>query len=405
MRKFAGVVVALTALTLRAQTTSTLCQAGETNVPGTSIVDLRLIGCGEGFHDNLLWHLDRADSPNGALDARVTRTATGKGAVVYMCDTGVMRDHDEFARPDGSAVIGAIYPAGVGSPTCSSTDPALVPCNGTDNDLLANGHGTATASIVAGRTVGLAPDAKIVAVYMPAVGSNIAGWVSALDAIIRHAWDPATPQFKTGIINMSFVPGFATPPDAKFPAFESKMRQMIDGVDRDGNPNPNGKKFLFLTIAGNYLPGRGTHCDANMSSNLYPAVLGASIDGLITVGGIDETNHIWDRSCRGDAVDILAPAADMLVASAGRHDDYRSGQLIGGYPLNSGTSFSAPYVAGLAALLLEKNANVTPRQLETILKQNASHVANADEVTAGGRVAIFDLAPPPAPPRRRSVLH
>jgi len=74
----------------------------------SSTIDLRLIGCGEGFPDNLLWHLDRADSLDGSLDSKTTRKLTGKGAVVYMCDTGVMRTHAEFARADGidGALVG-----------------------------------------------------------------------------------------------------------------------------------------------------------------------------------------------------------------------------------------------------------------------------------------------------------
>jgi subtilisin family serine protease len=382
-----------------AATVSTRCQAEEVPAANVSTIDLRLIGCGEGFPDNLLWHLDRADSLDGTLDSQVTRRATGKGAVVYLCDTGVWRDHDEFTRAEGSVVIGAIHVNGVGKDCPPDRDPALEPCYTSDATLSIFTHGTATASVVAGRNTGIAPDTKIVSVYMETVGMNIDLWIKTFDAIIQHAWDPATPQFKTGIINMSFVPNYASAKDPKFPLFEKKMREMIAGVDRDGNPDLSGKRFLFVTIAGNYVAGVGNHCDANMNSNLYPGVLGSSIDGLITVGGIDSTNHIWDRSCRGETVDILAPAAEMFVASIGGRDHYRSGRDT----LNSGTSYAAPYVAGLAALLLEEHPDLTPEELERIIKNNASHVSNAGEKTAAGRVAIFDLISKLA--RRRAVHH
>jgi len=393
VRSLGTLTVALLTTVLNAQTISTRCGAEQVRVGGTT--DLRLVGCGGGFPDNLLWHLDRADSLDGSLDFKSTRKATGKGAVLYLCDVGVMRDHDEFARADGPAVIGYIAVNGLGRDCPAGRNPALDPCWTGDALLGILTHGTATASVAVGRNTGVAPDARLVSVYMESVGQDIDSWIRTFDAIIAHAFDPARPQFKTGIISMSFVPNLASVGDPKFPAFEKKMREMISGVDASGNADPSGKRFLFVTIAGNHIDGFGDQCDKNMNSNIYPGTLGRSIDGLITVGGIDETNHVWDRSCRGDAVDILAPASNLLVASISARDHYRSGVAsAGAYPGNSGTSYAAPYVAGLAALLLEKNPDLTPVELEQILKSHASRTANADETTAGGRVAIFDLAQP-----------
>jgi subtilisin family serine protease len=401
VRTLTFLLVALLASNLSGQPLSTRCQAEEVRV-ATSTTDLRLIGCGEGFSDNLLWHLDRADSLDGSLDSKTNRKATGKGAVVYMCDTGVMRDHDEFTRAEGSVIIGAITAGGLGTDCPAGRNPALDPCYATDGTLAIFTHGTSTASIVAGRNTGVAPDAKIVSVYMETVGPNINLWIKTFEEIIRHAFDPGTPQFKTGIINMSFSVNYASRNDPAFPLFEKKMREMIAGVDQNGNADPAGKRFLFVTIAGNHIDGAGDQCDTSRNPNLYPAVLGGFIDGLITVGGIDESNHLWDRSCRGDSVDILAPAADMLVASISGRDHYVSGRFSPGeYPRNSGTSYAAPYVAGLAALLLEKDPNLTPVDLERIIKSTASRVVNLDEATAGGRVAVFDMIS--SIPRRRAA--
>src|SRR6266516_2971775 len=110
-----------------AQTISTRCQAEEVTTD-VQTIDLRLVGCGEGFPDNLLWHLDRADSLTGELDSSSTRTLTGKGAVVYMFDTGVMSSHDELTRAEGSVVIGAVHPYGIGRGCPNGHDPALDPC-------------------------------------------------------------------------------------------------------------------------------------------------------------------------------------------------------------------------------------------------------------------------------------
>jgi subtilisin family serine protease len=399
--RFVGLLLLMTLIVsaAAAQTISTRCQAEEVTTD-VQTIDLRLVGCGEGFPDNLLWHLDRADSLTGELDSSSTRTATGKGAVVYMFDTGVMRSHDELMRAEGSVVIGAIHPYDIGS-GCPGHDPALDPCYSAESTLFIYTHGTATASMVAGKNTGVAPDVKIVSVWGDGAGTDIDRWIGTFDAIIKHAWDPATPPFKTAIINMSFVPSLASANNPKFPLFEKKMREMIGGVDANGHPDPNGKRFLFTTIAGN--TGPGGQCDSAGNSNLYPGILGSSIDGLITVAGIDETNHLWAGSCKGPAVDVLAPAANVFVASISAHDHYRSGHPLGSVPGNSGTSYAAPFVAGLAALLLEKNPDYTPEQLEMIIKSTSTRVANADETTGGGRVASFDLIS--KLPRRRVAHH
>lgn len=335
---------------VNAETIPARCHAEDVAV-GESTIDLHVTGCG----------------------GRAAQTPTGKGAVVYVCDTGVMQAHDEFMRPQGSAVIAGIDPYPEGDGNCAN--PALDPCWSNDGTLAIFGHGTATASVVAGRNTGVAPGAKIVSVYVENAGTSVERWLGTLDAIIRNAWDPATPPFRTAIVNMSFAVNRASVHDPGFPRFEKKMREMIGGVDRDGKPDPEGKRFLFVTAAGNYASGSADQCDSNMASDLFPGVLGSSIDGLITVGGTDGTDQLWDRSCRGDAVDVLAPATDVFVASISGHDHYRSDQVpYGGYPLNEGTSFAAPYVSGIAALLLEKNPDLTPAELENLIKTTGSRL-------------------------------
>ena len=384
-----------------AQTTATLCQADEVPV-AKSTIDLRLVGCGAGFHDNLLWHLDRADAIDGVLNGTVTRTLTGKGAVLYMCDTGVLHDHDELMRADGSVVIASIYPGGAPK---ACPNAAIEPSYDTTSDpsLFINTHGTATASVAVGRNTGVAPDAKIISVYMTNVGTNIDLWLKGFDQIIQNAWNPATPQFRTAIINMSLWPNYASKKDSRYPRFEEKMREMINGVAADGSPDASGKRFLFVSVAGNSGVPDANQCDPDGNTDAFPSVLGSSIDGFIAVGGIDETNHLWAGSCKGAALDILAPAANMFVASISGHDHYRSGHEAAGSVGNSGTSYSAPYVSGLAALLLERNPEYTPQQLEAIIKASASHTANADETAGGGMVAIFDFIS--GLPRQRILRH
>ncbi|MGZ7042050.1 MAG: hypothetical protein ACXVH7_09695, partial [Thermoanaerobaculia bacterium] len=77
----------LLAPSLFAQSISTRCQTSEIAVDARS-TDLVLLGCGDQYIEDVLWNLDRLDSPSGALDGRGSRKATGRGAVVYVMDTG-----------------------------------------------------------------------------------------------------------------------------------------------------------------------------------------------------------------------------------------------------------------------------------------------------------------------------
>lgn len=366
------------------ETSSTMCQAAEVLVD-PSFSERRLIGCGEGYSDNLLWHLDRSDSIDGTLDGKVTRRTTGRGSLIYVLDTGVLRAHDEFARPSGTNVIGGFAASTLGS-SCDDIvfDPCWFPQN--PSTVFVYGHGTGVASVAAGRQTGIAPDASIVSVVF--VGATIAEAVAGLKRVIAHAFDPATPQVQTAIINMSI--GLIEAPEVT-----ALIERMTTGVDAEGNPDVNGKRFLFVTVAGNYYDDpRINQCDANGHVRGYPAVLAATIDGVVSAGGIDRENRLWSGSCRGALVEVLAPAADMFVASTYGRDTYRYKPAVNA----SGTSWAAPYVAGMAARLLEADPRLTPAELEALLRNSPSRVD-------GLPVPVLIENALPSGPRRRAVRH
>lgn len=354
--KTALFALALLATSVHAQTYSTLCQAVE--VPIDSLVaDRRLIGCGEGFSQNLLWHLDRSDSVDGTLNQKWTRGVTGRGAVIYILDYGVRRSHQEFVRPTGSNVIAGIDVAMQGRDNLfdNCEEPAVEPCPSGGAGYLIVTHGTAVASVAAGARAGVAPGASIVAVRM-AGDEDV--WLDGLQQVIEHAYAPTTPQFHTGIISISQgVDNTAVNAPVRLKAM---MEKMIAGVDVNGNPDPNGKRFLFVVAAGN--------CGSGPIVS-YPAPYG-TLDGVITVGAITRQNTVWSGSCRIDAVDLLAPGEEMLVASLTGIDHYRYKPDA----VRSGTSYATPYVAGMAARLLELKPTLTPVELEAKLKESPSRV-------------------------------
>ena len=325
-------------------------------------LDLEIERCGDDIENNAIWQVDRSDSVDGDLNGSAVRRTTGRGAVVYVVDTGVLQRHDEFQRPEGDIVLGgfdAVRAAGLPS---GCLDGALEPCG---PPALVT-HGTQVASVVAGSRTGIAPGASLysVAVFPQRPGTaELWMWHVALNEIIRHAWDPATPSFQTAVITIS-VPAAPIPNDPLYLSLVEKVRRMTQGVDVNGNEDANGKKFLFTAAAGNKNPV-ADFC------RTFPSVLGVEMEGVVSVGGITRENVWWSGSCSGDLVEVVAPADTPLMASLTGVNRYRRGAN------TSGTSFAAPYVAGIAARLLEIDPTRTPAELEALLKASPSRATDS----------------------------
>jgi serine protease AprX len=87
--------------------------------------------------------------------------------------------------------------------------------------------------------------------------------------------------------------------------------------------------------------------------------------------------------------DVSAPGQDVLTTIRG-----------GGYDMDSGTSMAAPHVAGLAALILSKNYELTSDQIDPILESTALDLGatGKDNDYGSGRIRAPEaLAATPAP--------
>lgn len=81
--------------------------------------------------------------------------------------------------------------------------------------------------------------------------------------------------------------------------------------------------------------------------------------------------------------DLVAPGVFVNTTS-----------ILGGYNLTSGTSFAAPHVSGAAAILLQKNKNLTPQDMASIISTTADPIADTfgtrftQETSGVGRLNI-----------------
>lgn len=149
-----------------------------------------------------------------------------------------------------------------------------------------------------------------------------------------------------------------------------------------------GYSGLFVCAAGN----NNDNIDSG-SYETYPAEYN-DLSNLISVGASTSQDQRWSNgtgildmgSNYGKSkVDLFAPGVNIYTCKAG-----------GGYVTNSGTSFAAPYVAGVAALMLSANPHLSADQLKTKIMDNVEKVfdSNGNDVFAelcksGGRLNAY----------------
>src|SRR6185295_13527742 len=220
-----------------------------------------------------------------------------------------------------------------------------------------HGTGIAGAIVAHARLMGSAPEARLLAIR--AFGSGAKGAESTSYVILRGL-DYAA-EHGAQIINMSF----AGPRD---PLIERGIAATAS------------RGILMVAAAGNA---------GAKSPPLYPA----ANPNVIAVGGTDAQEKLFAASNRGSHIALAAPGADIFLPAPDEK-----------YQITSGTSFSAAYVSGVAALMLERNPALKPNDVRAILTRTARDlgVAGRDDQFGAGKAdafaAVTAATPAPAVP-------
>lgn len=230
------------------------------------------------------WKIASANAPDLA-QATLTYDRKGEAAIVYMVDSGIKLDHVDFV----GANVSSIYAF-----------------NGDTADY--NGHGTALASVIVGRTCGLTDTAvKSVKIFQdgtPTLQSHI---LAAMDAIML---DAASNPGKIHIANMSWV-------IAKNNYIEDKIRFMINaGIYVIASAGNNGTSIQDVTPAS--MPEVFTI--GSYGQDFQPSDFSNFTGDLSTTPG----------QVNSGALDSWAPGENIRVAL-----------LDGGFGLANGTSVAA----------------------------------------------------------------
>ncbi|MFE1251086.1 type VII secretion-associated serine protease mycosin [Streptomyces sp. NPDC058735] len=222
------------------------------------------------------------------------------------------------------------------------------------------GHGTRVAGIIAARPmrgtgfVGLAPEATIIPIKQNDAEGN--GTALTLAESIRHAVDVGA-----DVINISQDTANAVKP-------ADELEQAVNYA--------LGKQVVVVASAGN--DGLGGNVKVT-----YPA----SYQGVLAVASSDRNNERAPFSQSGGFVGVAAPGVDMVSTVPGD-----------GHCSDNGTSFSAPYVAGVAALLRAKYPKWTARQIVAQIEQTAERTIPGHDILVGWGVvdpvkALTDVDP------------
>ncbi len=262
-----------------------------------------------------------------------------RGLVIAVLDTGVAIDHPDLRQ-------------------CIWTNPGEIPNNRIDDDRNGkvddvngwhffhtcndwgsceagennntrddNGHGTRVSGIVAAESnngigiTGLAWRAPILP--LKALDKYGDGWYSDIASAIVYATDNGA-----AIINLS-----------------------LGGID----PSETLRLAINYALDHNRLVVAASGNDQGAIH--YPA----AYDGVIAVGASDRNDQRASFSNTGPELDLVAPGVNILSTSLNP----------AGYATDSGTSFAAPHVAGVAALVWAANPALTAAQVRGILEQTA----------------------------------
>ncbi|HEV7935731.1 MAG TPA: S8 family serine peptidase [Actinomadura sp.] len=236
------------------------------------------------------------------------QTTKGNGVKVAVIDSGVDPRHPQLAGQVARSV----------DLTRTNTQDCV-------------GHGTAVAGIIAGKPglspfYGVAPGAKIIAIKFAASDSHND------DRLMIQGIRKAV-ALGADVINVSAQT--ATDQPALRAAVQEALRRNIVVVAAAGNLDPEG---------------------GGLPTPAYPA----QYPGVISVGAVDQSGQVTQFTNPRTQVSVIAPGKEVITTAPK-----------GGYYSKEGTSFAAPFVAGVAALVRESHPGLTSAQVKQRIEATA----------------------------------
>ncbi|EIT86732.1 peptidase S8 and S53 subtilisin kexin sedolisin [Fictibacillus macauensis ZFHKF-1] len=191
---------------------------------------------------------------------------------------------------------------------------------------LSNAHGTRVSGVIAAtynNKLGISGMNNNVRILPVRIGEAYTFETAEVAAGIMYAADHGA-----NIINMSFA--------------ERKMNE----TEYDAILYAYQKGITLIAASGNYAD--------------RPVEYPAAYPEVIAVAATQKGSELSEATTKGKEIDLAAPGKKILLTTMG-----------GGYATSSGTSYSSPTVAGLASMLLSKQQQLTPSEVEYLMEKGA----------------------------------
>jgi len=279
-------------------------------------------------------------TPDADIDApEAWDIATGsRDIIVAVLDSGVDYNHDDLRdnilRASDGSVVG------------------IDRVNDDSDPMDDNGHGTHIAGIIGARgnnglgVTGVCHTVRIMPVKLldSTLNANIADAIECIDFAVANG---------AKVINASFG-------GAEF------SQLLLEAIHRARDAG-----VLFVAAAGN----SGANNDLQP---IYPASFNRFTTNLVSVAGTDDDDLLAPGSNYGSSsVDLAAPGVSILST------------VFGSYELMHGTSMSAGFVSGAAALLLAQDPRLNVVQLRSrLLSTTDRHTSLLTKVRSAGRLNV-----------------
>ena len=275
-------------------------------------------------------------------------TTKGKKSNAEAIKVAIIDEGFEVSHPEIKDQIFATYNVMTGTTDVSNTSTSTF------------SHGTAVAGVIASKYLGVAPEAQLILINIDLL-DDYQSSSTLTEADLITAFQKAV-DLGAQVINCSWGGGTVSG------ILSAKIQELKDNnitvVFSAGNDSSN-------------LDSDGTTDESELSS-------------VIGVGASSVENDITSYSNYGSQIDLIAPAGGNttdgllgvlsldLTGTNGINTSTQLGLVNYNYSFVQGTSFSAPTVSGVVALLLAAKPTLTANEIRQILIDTADKVGNSN---------------------------